>query len=84
MLTAVDDAGADYGRVDDGHGEKVMVEFVSANPTGPMTIGNARGGVLGDAHVKTGREVVKGSMTVGRLDEPLVARVRLRFHQISR
>lgn len=41
--------GADYGRVDDGHGEKVMVEFVSANPTGPMTIGNARGGVLGDA-----------------------------------
>ena len=49
VLTAVDDAGADYGRVDDGHGEKVMVEFVSANPTGPMTIGNARGGVLGDA-----------------------------------
>ena len=48
VLTAVDDAGADYGRVDDGHGEKVMVEFVSANPTGPMTIGNARGGVLGD------------------------------------
>ena len=44
VLTAVDDAGADYGRVDDGHGEKVMVEFVSANPTGPMTIGNARGG----------------------------------------
>ena len=42
VLTAVDDAGADYGRVDDGHGEKVMVEFVSANPTGPMTIGNAR------------------------------------------
>ena len=49
VLTAVDEAGADYGRVDDGHGEKVMVEFVSANPTGPMTIGNARGGVLGDA-----------------------------------
>ena len=49
VLTAVDESGADYGRVDDGHGEKVMVEFVSANPTGPMTIGNARGGVLGDA-----------------------------------
>ena len=49
VLTGVDEAGADYGRVDDGHGEKVMVEFVSANPTGPMTIGNARGGVLGDA-----------------------------------
>ncbi|MDR1132167.1 MAG: arginine--tRNA ligase, partial [Oscillospiraceae bacterium] len=41
--------GTDYGRSDDGRGERVMVEFVSANPTGPMTIGNARGGVLGDA-----------------------------------
>ena len=49
VLSAVESSGADYGRVDDGHGEKVMVEFVSANPTGPMTIGNARGGVLGDA-----------------------------------
>lgn len=38
-----------YGCSDEGRGEKVMVEFVSANPTGPMTIGNARGGVLGDA-----------------------------------
>jgi len=37
-----------YGAVDIGNGKKVMVEFVSANPTGPMTIGNARGGVLGD------------------------------------
>ena len=37
-----------YGRVDDGAGKRVMVEFVSANPTGPMTVGNARGGVLGD------------------------------------
>ncbi|MCL1819992.1 MAG: arginine--tRNA ligase [Oscillospiraceae bacterium] len=39
---------ADYGRVDLGKGQRVLVEFVSANPTGPMTIGNARGGVLGD------------------------------------
>ncbi len=49
VLAAVEAEGGDYGRVDDYHGEKVMVEFVSANPTGPMTIGNARGGVLGDA-----------------------------------
>ncbi|MBQ6402586.1 MAG: arginine--tRNA ligase, partial [Oscillospiraceae bacterium] len=49
VLQSIEAEGADYGRVDDGHGEKVMVEFVSANPTGPMTIGNARGGVLGDA-----------------------------------
>ncbi len=49
VLKAVSDEGHDYGRCDDGRGKKVMVEFVSANPTGPMTIGNARGGVLGDA-----------------------------------
>ena len=42
------DCGADYGRSDYGHGEKVMVEFVSANPTGPMHMGNARGGAIGD------------------------------------
>lgn len=40
--------GADYGRTERAKPEKVMVEFVSANPTGPMHMGNARGGVLGD------------------------------------
>ena len=49
VLKAVTQEGADYGRSDIGHGQKVMVEFVSANPTGPMHMGNARGGVLGDA-----------------------------------
>ena len=49
VLNAVTQEGADYGRSDIGHGQKVMVEFVSANPTGPMHMGNARGGVLGDA-----------------------------------
>ena len=39
----------EYGRTDHGKGAKYNVEFVSANPTGPMHIGNARGGVLGDA-----------------------------------
>ncbi|MCL2427157.1 MAG: arginine--tRNA ligase [Oscillospiraceae bacterium] len=48
VLCAVEDAGKDYGAVDVGKGQRVMVEFVSANPTGPMTIGNARGGALGD------------------------------------
>lgn len=38
----------DYGKTDTGNGKKVLVEFVSANPTGPMHIGNARGGALGD------------------------------------
>ncbi|AEM74407.1 arginine--tRNA ligase [Caldicellulosiruptor acetigenus] len=40
--------GDDYGKVNIGNGKKVMVEFVSANPTGPMHMGNARGGALGD------------------------------------
>lgn len=38
----------DYGKTEDGKGKRVLVEFVSANPTGPMHIGNARGGALGD------------------------------------
>lgn len=37
-----------YGRTDKGEGKRVLVEFVSANPTGPMHIGNARGGAIGD------------------------------------
>ncbi|MGI5979731.1 MAG: arginine--tRNA ligase [Oscillospiraceae bacterium] len=49
VLSAVRSEGKDYGCSNEGRGERVMVEFVSANPTGPMTIGNARGGVLGDA-----------------------------------
>ena len=49
VLRAVAAEGADYGRVDEGRGQKLMVEFVSANPTGPMHMGNARGGVLGDS-----------------------------------
>lgn len=47
-VKAVLDCGADYGRSDYGKGEKIMVEFVSANPTGPMHMGNARGGAIGD------------------------------------
>lgn len=38
-----------YGRSDYGQGKRVLVEFVSANPTGPMHIGNARGGAIGDS-----------------------------------
>ena len=49
VLRDIQTEGSAYGAVDEGRGEKVMVEFVSANPTGPMHIGNARGGVLGDA-----------------------------------
>ena len=48
VLSAVEDEGPDYGSGTEGAGKRVMVEFVSANPTGPMHMGNARGGVLGD------------------------------------
>ncbi len=40
--------GDSYGRSDYGEGKKINIEFVSANPTGPMHMGNARGGALGD------------------------------------
>jgi arginyl-tRNA synthetase len=42
------DEKGNYGKTDLGKGKKVLVEFVSANPTGPMHIGNARGGAIGD------------------------------------
>ena len=48
IVKDVIDCGGEYGRSDYGKGKKVIVEFVSANPTGPMHIGNARGGAIGD------------------------------------
>lgn len=48
ILKDIADKGEDYGKSDFGKGKKVLVEFVSANPTGPMHIGNARGGAIGD------------------------------------
>ena len=48
VLSTIETEGAVYGSGAEGAGKKVMVEFVSANPTGPMHMGNARGGVLGD------------------------------------
>ena len=48
LLEAIEKEGLHYGYAGEKTGKRVMVEFVSANPTGPMTIGNARGGVLGD------------------------------------
>ena len=48
VLSAIETQGDAYGSCDMLRGQKIMVEFVSANPTGPMHMGNARGGVLGD------------------------------------
>lgn len=48
VLKDVFSCGKDYGKSDYGQSKRVLVEFVSANPTGPMHIGNARGGAIGD------------------------------------
>ena len=47
-ISIIEQEKENYGRINIGNGKKVMVEFVSANPTGPLHMGNARGGALGD------------------------------------
>jgi arginyl-tRNA synthetase len=49
VVAAILKEGDAYGRLDLGHGERVNVEYVSANPTGPMHVGHCRGAVFGDA-----------------------------------
>ncbi len=49
LLKEILEAGTEYGSLDMGGGEKVQVEFVSANPTGPLHIGHGRGAAVGDA-----------------------------------
>ena len=48
VMEVIESEKESYGKIDIGKGKRVMVEFVSANPTGPMHMGNARGGALGD------------------------------------
>ena len=48
IVADIDNLKEDYGKSNFGENKRVLVEFVSANPTGPMHIGNARGGALGD------------------------------------
>ena len=48
VLSDIEETGEKYGCSDIGKGEKIMVEFVSANPTGPLHIGYGRGAVVGD------------------------------------
>lgn len=63
ILKDIKEMSNDYGKTDYGKGRKVNVEFISANPTGPMHMGNARGGAIGDGMAKvlywSGYEVVK-------------------------
>lgn len=48
VIKAIEDEKENYGKSSYGEGKRILIEFVSANPTGPMHIGNARGGALGD------------------------------------
>ncbi|EJL58009.1 MULTISPECIES: arginine--tRNA ligase [unclassified Rhizobium] len=63
LLASMIEAGTDYGRSAIGAGKRVNVEYVSANPTGPMHVGHCRGAVVGDALANllsfAGFEVVK-------------------------
>ena len=48
QVAEIEAAGGRYGDVDMGHGQRCQVEFISANPTGPLHMGSARNAVLGD------------------------------------
>ena len=86
QLQAVLAAGPGYGRHDTGPGRRVNVEFVSANPTGPLHVGHGRGAALGDAVATllewTGHEVVRefyindAGVQIDKLAHSLWARVR--------
>ena len=90
VLSAIASEGADYGRGDALKGRRINVEFVSANPTGPMHMGNARGGVLGDALAevlsRAGAEVAREFYVndAGNQIEKFAASIDARYAQLIR
>ena len=80
--------GSDYGSFDLGSGKKAQVEFVSANPTGPLTVGRGRGGVMGDtlsrAMTAAGYDVSREYYfnNAGRQIEILGQSLKIRYGQI--
>ncbi len=88
LLKQIDKQGKDYGRIDIGKGEKVQVEFVSANPTGPLHVGHGRGAAVGDALANilkaAGYDVVKEYYIndAGRQVYILGESVRLRLDEL--
>ena len=86
LRTALDE-GVLFGRSNLGAGKRVNVEFVSANPTGPLHVGHGRGAALGDAIAallqSTGHEVTRefyvndAGVQIGRMAESLWARIQL-------
>jgi arginyl-tRNA synthetase len=86
QVEAIISEGADYGRSTTLRGKRIQVEFVSANPTGPLTLANARGGPLGDvlssvlqfagADVQREYYVEDGGTQVKRFGESVAIRYR--------
>ncbi len=89
QVAAIVAEGADYGRSSMLRGKRIQVEFVSANPTGPLTLANARGGPLGDvlssvlqfagADVQREYYVEDGGTQVKRFGESVAIRYRQLF-----
>lgn len=81
--------GTDYGRSDAGKGKRALVEFVSANPTGPLTVGHGRNAVLGDTLASllewTGYSVTREYYfnDAGRQMRVLGASLRSRYEQVT-
>lgn len=88
-LTSIIEKGEKYGFVDIGKSKKVNVEYVSANPTGPMHIGHARGAVYGDALARLlsncGYEVTKEYYVndAGSQIETLMKSVLIRYKEFA-
>ncbi|HMB94068.1 MAG TPA: arginine--tRNA ligase, partial [Rhodothermales bacterium] len=81
-------AGSDYGRTEEGQGQQALVEYVSANPTGPLTVGHGRNAVLGDTIANlldwTGYEVTREYYfnDAGRQMRVLGQSVRARYEEL--
>ncbi len=88
VLREILKGGRAYGRSTAGEGQKVMIEFVSANPTGPLHVGHGRGGAVGDAMANlleaTGHSVCREYYVndAGTQMETLGRSVQLRFHSL--
>jgi len=86
-LSAIRDAGDDYGRSTRGRGTRVNIEYVSANPTGPMHMGHCRGAVVGDALANllefSGHEVIREYYVndAGGQVDTLARSVHLRYRE---
>lgn len=89
VLRDIEDQASSYGRADVGTGKRVLVEYVSANPTGPLHVGHGRGAAVGQALVKmlraVGYEVVSEYYIndAGRQMKLLGASVNARYAELS-